>query len=537
VTAPFGNGPGNVVDIGIFDSRGHDFLDPTGFRGWSGSSKPEFFLACDDATPGYIRGHLFPGEWNIILGVDRLDPGGARYEVNVTIESGSQAPIHSPLPRTGEGPGVRDSPTRHSALSTQHPPRWLKGDLHCHTLHSDGLNSVEEIVRNAINLGLDFLAVTDHNTNTHHEDLDRLSHLPIVLIPGEEVTTYWGHANMWGLREWIDFRCADEDSIQAVRKYVLRKGGLISVNHPKCVGPPWLFRGWEGYPAMEVWQAPWRFHNWESLERWDSLLRKGERVVAVGGSDVHSIPPAEPRHPHGLANPTTWVYADVGAGFKPARPRAGPATTPLSARPDPATTPLPARPDPATTPLPARPEALVGRAEHQHHEQAILDAIRAGHVYLTDAPNDTQLILTADADADGRFETLMGDTIAPPEDGRPVRFRVDVRGGLDRRLWLIADGVPIDIGPLDKVESVHEFTLDVSGRRYIRAELRGSRGRPERGEVIWAMTNPIWVREEPGVRSQMRLRKARECSPVPSGAAATVILSDDHPRARMTASS
>jgi hypothetical protein len=208
---------------------------------------------------------------------------------------------------------------------------------------------------------------------------------------------------------------------------------------------------------MEVWQAPWRFYNWESLERWDSLLRKGERVVAVGGSDVHSIPPAEPRHPHGLANPTTWVYADVSA----------------------------------PTPVPARPEALVGRAERQRPEQAILDAIRAGHVFLSDAPNDTRLVLSADSDGDGRFETLMGDTIAP-NDGGPIRFRVDVNGGIDRRLWLIADGVPIDIRPLDRVESTLDFTLDVPGRRYVRTELRGNRGRPERGEVVWAMTNPIW---------------------------------------------
>ena len=123
---------------------------------------------------------------------------------------------------------------------------------------------------------------------------------------------------------------------------------------------------------------------------------------------------------------------------------------------------------------------------------AILDAIRAGHVYITDAPNDTRVVLSADADGDGRFETLMGDTIEA-RDGRPVRFRVEVRGGMDRRLWLIADGVPVDIRPLDKVESTHEFTLDVAGRRYVRAELRGHRGRPERGEVVWAMTNPIWL--------------------------------------------
>ena len=32
------------------------------------------------------------------------------------------------------------------------------------------------------------------------------------------------------------------------------------------------------------------------------------------------------------------------------------------------------------------------------------------------------------------------------------------------------------------------------GPGYVRAELRGFRGRPERGEVVWAMTNPIWLR-------------------------------------------
>ena len=68
-------------------------------------------------------------------------------------------------------------------------------------------------------------------------------------------------------------------------------------------------------------------------------------------------------------------------------------------------------------------------------------------------------------------------------------------GGVEVKhlLWLIADGVPIDIRALNRVESTHEFSLDVSGTRYVRAELRGHRGRPERGEVVWAMTNPIWI--------------------------------------------
>jgi hypothetical protein len=431
VTAPFGMGPGNTVDIGIFDPRGREFLDAAGFRGWSGASKREFFIAPHEATPGYIRGPLFPGDWHVVLGVERINPEGLRYEVtvNVTLDEHDTAPADEPW-STVDPPPARGG--------ERGPARWLKGDLHCHTIHSDGLNTVDELVANAIERDLDFLAVTDHNTNTHHEDLSRLSHLPITLIPGEEVTTYWGHANMWGLREWIDFRCADSASMQAVQRFVLRKGGLISVNHPKSIGPPWLFEGWSGYPCMEVWQAPWRFYNWESLERWDGMLLAGERVVAVGGSDVHSIPPKPPRHPHGLANPCTWVYAEDTS------------------------------------------------------EEGILAAIRKGHVFISDDPNGAQLTLAADTDG-GRFEAMMGDTIEVTDD-RPVTFRAWTNGGMDRRLWIISDGLPLAVVPLERPEAEHVFSLDVSGRGYVRAELRGFRGRPERGEVVWAMTNPIWLK-------------------------------------------
>ena len=443
LTAPFGMGPGNTVDIGIFDPHGRDFLDAAGFRGWSGAAKREFFITPHEATPGYIRGPLFPGDWHMLLGFGRVNPEGVRYEVtvNLTVDEHDPPPVD-----TEAGEADPTAPAQAGARGASPPSagraseRWLKGDLHCHTIHSDGLNTVDEIVASAIERGLDFLAVTDHNTNTHYEELARLSHLPIVLIPGEEVTTYWGHANMWGLREWIDFRCADAESMQAVQRSVLQKGSLISVNHPKSVGPPWLFEAWDGYPCMEVWQAPWRYYNWESLERWDDMLRRGERVVAVGGSDVHSIPPQRPMHPHGLGNPCTWVYTQSSPS-----------------------------------------------------EESILDGIRRGRVFISDDPDGAQLILTADADGDGRFEKMMGDTVEAAE-GQRVSFRVWTNGGMDRRLWVVCDGLPLDIIPLDRPEAVHTFSLELSGRSYVRAELRGFRGRPERGEVVWAMTNPIWLK-------------------------------------------
>ena len=439
-TGPFGMGPGNTVDIGIFDSRGHDFITAPGFRGWSGSARREFFIGAAEATPGYIPGPLFPGTWNLLLGAARSGADGVGYDVTITVANDGRDPPEA-SGRTAPGsqlPASSEFQAPSSQFQVPNSKRWLKGDLHTHTEHSDGANSVEEIVRNAVEKGLDFLAVTDHNTITHHAELERLAGLPIVLIPGEEVTTYWGHANTWGLREWIEYRCADEESMAAVREYVHRKGALLSINHPKSVGPPWLLEGWEGYQAMEVWQAPWRFHNWESLQRWDGLLDRGHRVVAVGGSDTHSIPPAAPQHPHGIGNPTTWVYAD-----------------------DP--------PD----------------------ERSILDAISRGHVFISDAPEGPTLILRADADGDGDYEVLPGDAIIAGEDER-VRFRVDIHGGMERRLWLISDGKPLDIIPLMDVDSTSTFTLQPAGRRYVRAELRGPRGRPERGEVVWALTNPIW---------------------------------------------
>ncbi|HEV7753115.1 MAG TPA: DNA polymerase/3'-5' exonuclease PolX, partial [Baekduia sp.] len=42
----------------------------------------------------------------------------------------------------------------------------LKGDLHCHTIASDGRNTAEEMARGALDRGLEYVAITDHSA-TH----------------------------------------------------------------------------------------------------------------------------------------------------------------------------------------------------------------------------------------------------------------------------------------------------------------------------------------------------------------------------------
>ena len=63
-------------------------------------------------------------------------------------------------------------------------PRWWAGDLHTHTVHSDGVLTVAELARLARGNGLDFIAVTDHNTVSHHPELAAASRrYGITLIP------------------------------------------------------------------------------------------------------------------------------------------------------------------------------------------------------------------------------------------------------------------------------------------------------------------------------------------------------------------
>lgn len=68
----------------------------------------------------------------------------------------------------------------------------LIGDFHSHTIHSDGLDSPESVLNSAILLGLDFIAITDHNNYTGSVDAMEIAkdkNLPITVINGEEYSS------------------------------------------------------------------------------------------------------------------------------------------------------------------------------------------------------------------------------------------------------------------------------------------------------------------------------------------------------------
>jgi hypothetical protein len=412
---------GNTVDIGVFDQRGVDYLD-AGFRGWSGSARPEFFITPHQATPGYIPGPISPGTWHICLGFYKIDPSGCNFRVTVRCLPGDPSPQPSlHLLTLAEGGSI--------------PPRpggWYRGDLHCHTYHSDGDASPAGVVRAAETLGLDFLAITDHNTISALAALARLDGHKLMLIPGCEMTTYKGHWNAWGLSEWVDFRSLTAEQLDRAMRHAAARGALVSCNHPRAYGPSWAFPQVEAYSCVEVWNGPWMLCNWEALAFWEERLRRGRRLTAVGGSDAHYL------HAEGavarLGTPTTWVHC----------------------------------PGPPTA-------------------AGILDGLRAGHAFISERPGGPQLFMWAGEDL---TEAMMGDAILAPPDGR-LSLRLRAVGGAGLTLELHDDSGLRRATPIESDDAELTLALDMSESRYVRAQL--AEAGPGDTTVVRALTNPIYL--------------------------------------------
>lgn len=419
----------NIIDIGLFDPRGHDFNSP-GFRGWSGSARAEFFITPHEATPGFVAGPIPPGTWHIILGLYRVAPGGCACTVTITLTQ----PVH-PVPRV-------PTPAARSPGILRSEAGWYRGDLHAHTHHSDARLSVAELAGVARAQGLDFLAITDHNTISHLPELSLHSTRDLLLIPGVEVTTYYGHANVWGLRRWLDFRCHDVEDVQRVMKAAHAQGALFSINHPYSPhGASWEY-GWiEGADAVEVWHGPWYSEDDRTLAWWDELLQAGRQVVAVGGSDWHPPRDVDPRFLYQVGIPTTWVYA------------------------------------------------------RNLSVEAVLAGMRAGHTFIT-ATVDGPQVRFRGRTPDGRT-AVMGDVLTVPE-GTPVTLECEVRGAQEQVLELIHDGHVIDRRRLEGDVTHFTWTVTVAGNGYARVQVIASRsqGRPTDPSrpVMLALTNPVYIR-------------------------------------------
>ncbi len=400
---------GNTIDLGVFDARGIDFLK-AGFRGWSGSERDTFFITASQATPGYLPGALSAGTWHVMLGLYKISPRGCRYRVSVRVITQAGQPAGGALPAQ-----VEDLPA--SAPAGVYAP-WLRGQLHCHSQHSDGTLSVSQLVGAACECGLDFLAVTDHNTTASQGEQAQLRDPGLILIRGMEVTTFKGHFNAWGIPDWVDFRVTCEEDLRNALACANERGALTSCNHPKPGGPPWDYPAVDQFHCMEVWNGPWEKGNQVSLETWLALLAGGRRIPAVAGSDFHKYAVKGYVVERTPGAPCTWVYAPGAASTA-----------------------------------------------------GILQAIRAGHTCLSQDSNGPLLDLRVAKP----YCALAGDVI--PRPGGDLEVELRCMNGVEGELRLLDQRGARHTRTLGRGESTVTLNVDTRESLYLRAELRASDGR------------------------------------------------------------
>jgi len=241
------------------------------FRGCSGSERLHFYITENEATPGYIKGVMNEGQWAIILGAYKVQEEGCLVNINIKYLLKERI--------------------------------LLKGDLHTHSVHSDGKYDVENVMNIAKLHGLDYIFLTDHNTFSQNDYIK--SNDSLVVMPGMEWTHYSGHCNFLGVKRPIkNFVSNDKEKTVEIMLEARNSGALITLNHPFCKYCGWKWGLDVPYDAIEIWNGPMKDSEIDAVEWWNSKLIYGKIIPIVGGSDSHKNEIFRM-----IGTPTTFLYS------------------------------------------------------------------------------------------------------------------------------------------------------------------------------------------------------------------------------------
>ena len=443
-----------TIDLGLLGPGG---FRNNAFRGWSGGNKSRFTVSATDATPSYIVGPIVPGRWNLLLGIPNIrEKAHAEYTAKVY------------LSRNGKIPSLLDEPLRAEA-------GWYRGDLHMHGAHSDGACTPQSgkgkvpcplflTAQTAAERGLDFIALSDHNTVSQANAARELQPYfdRLLLLPGRELTTFTGHANLLGTWVPLDFRVgsADVPDWNTLLRNAAKLGGFVSINHPiRLSGEICMGCGWTAKPevdmrlvqAIEVVNTNDADTAISGVPFWQAQLDKGYRLTAIGGSDDHNAKQwHETRGVAGIGTPATVVHA----------------------------------------------------ANLSRH--ALLDALRAGHVYVdVFGSKNRQIEFTAKGDG---FDAEMGDEVKIAKDGK-ADFSIKVANVDGGSVEVVIDGKVADVIAQPKIAGAAQtFTFTWTGDggyHTLRANVRNGDGK------LVLIGNPIYVNRDastPRAKSQVTNR-------------------------------
>ncbi len=200
----------------------------------------------------------------------------------------------------------------------------IVGNLHVHTRYSDGHGTHETVARAALDAGLDFVVVTDHNVWVSGlDDYYYRGQNRVLLLTGEEVhdqarQPQKNHLLIYETRrELAQF----SPNPQTLIDQAVESGGVCFLAHPTDPAAPafneddlsWVAWDVRGYHGLELWNFMSEFKSLlkdrpralfyafnprqiasnpfpQTLARWDQLLSEGRQVSVIGGSDAHGTP-------------------------------------------------------------------------------------------------------------------------------------------------------------------------------------------------------------------------------------------------------
>jgi predicted metal-dependent phosphoesterase TrpH len=177
---------------------------------------------------------------------------------------------------------------------------WYRGNLHTHTISSDGDSSPWDLMAWYKRNGYQFLAITDHNTFTDPAAFDTNPNDNFLLIGAEEVTNEKTvHVNAIGISKVILPKTGPTptDILQANIDAIRAQGAVPLINHPNF---RWAFTAREmlalkgvalleiasGHPAVNH-AGDGRIPATERM--WDELLSAGMKIFGVAVDDAHNF--------------------------------------------------------------------------------------------------------------------------------------------------------------------------------------------------------------------------------------------------------
>ena len=178
---------------------------------------------------------------------------------------------------------------------------WLKGNLHSHTVFSDGHWTPEEMKDEYKRHGYDFLSVTDHD---YYTDTRALSDETFTMLQGVELT---GNASN-GKDIHINFLWPDAlDGVEPNARLALsertgtasrafpcgmrEKGAYVMLNHPhwSLLTSPEI-EDENPYHAVELmnYDTEWLENMGDGTVFWTEMLLRGYRLWGGGSDDNHN---------------------------------------------------------------------------------------------------------------------------------------------------------------------------------------------------------------------------------------------------------